>query len=268
MAALVLLDGSEEPYCARRTCKLPNTDTSTGKHIVVSDYIKAVGFSETLDKDIEKLMKDVIVLDSPYLVVCPFAEESDMQIIRKKLAELGITLVSKKHTKVGGYVKVATIPQKDCKEFKKIFQLPAINPESLQEWQLAKLAEVTSNSVTSVKDFDELVTKLRQEQSFKDSGDEKVEATLRKESENAFNEIETRIDALSLSFSKKNALVLLIGPQCLGKSWISDKLCERGDFDSASADKHMGDKFDASKLNDAIKTANWMSSGLERTAST
>ena len=258
------------PELSAHMKKYPNV----ALHIILSDYVLEHGLYDDLDNKIASCLQMIFPLPSIvgcHVIVLPFADVSHQQAVTKKLENYGLEVTSgkKKPKNVSGWVKLTTIPTVPDDSVSRVYELaiPA-SQKPLEGWQHEKLLKVSQNQdIMRVSSVENVIEHMKTEGSNKQSrentatagatgataGASLSSATIQQREMDIRKECEETIKCITSHISQneqsgKKTIVLLIAPQCFGKSTITETLMKRGDFMDASADKHMGATFNPANL--------------------
>ena len=225
------------------------TDPQVGLHITIGDYIRRNGISSDIDAQVVRLMSESLSIVGEHLVVVPFADKSTLGALQTQLIgrELSVTF-GKPPKNAMGWVKLSSIPIKPKGSTNtNVYHFPCSIPsDELKSWQIQKLADLSDSRM--VTDVEELIDTLRSSITVESGEISDSEVALRDETTKTLEEITSIVGEYQTTHPDKKLIFQLIGPQCLGKSWIVGRLLERGDFVDASADRHMGEKFNPANL--------------------
>ena len=206
--------------------------------------------------EINKIIGENYQLIGQITVVKPFSDKSSLDQLEAFLQTNKFVTTQKKPPKgKKGWIKVTSIPTNPSKDTGRVYQLTP--PENLQSWQTSKLDKLNSE-VIHVTD-DTLVDTINSDifaehQKMKESEDtvSPKELYLRESILSTRNQL---LDTIQYLDSIKNdpdfqpRVFMLVGPQCIGKSWITKSLEEYG-VNICSADKHMGPVYNFGRLQD------------------
>jgi len=231
-------------------------------HITLCDYVKEHGVYADLDDVILKYQSSNVIIEGCHVVVIPFADKTRQKTIADKFTNHGLEVTfGKTPKKANGWVKITTIPTKPDESMARVyeFNLTETEPKKLLQWQQDKLATTSScENIVRVSSVDEVIQNMKS--CIRDERSEPaLEKTTLSDTEMAIrNACQTAINTIKMNVAKnqdngKRTIVLLIAPQCFGKTWITEILMKRGDFMDASADKHIGPVFNMANLEKAHK---------------
>ena len=220
------------------------------------------GIRPLIKQAIVEHRKHKIALTSSITVVVPFGDKERLSAVCVALADVGITsrnsLVKKKGKNKNETSKVAFVSHKYVQPHPSsgtVYELLPPADAELEEWQVASIAKQNPERDTiQVKTIADLLQAIFNGADVK--GDEEamdddlappspVELQLRGESEAAIEQLKEILDVATTP-----VVILLIAPQCIGKSTICTYLKSRGVV-QASADIHMyadGQEFNPRRL--------------------
>lgn len=233
-------------------------NTNIGNHIVYSDIILENGIPEDTNDRISEILGSIVRLDEHITVVHPFCSDEDLEYLRYNLEnEKYHVLKGKAPPKhINGYISLSKIPIKFSKTTGKLFQIELSDEKvaSLEPWQTKKLEATKDSGTIFVKDENVIVEKIVEYlTSNEDINDDSLNAeiieTEQKLSTSIYSTISNLIESINDYDSKnKNAIFLMVGVQCIGKSTIFNEIIKtKKNIIQCSADIFMGE-FDASRL--------------------
>lgn len=234
-------------------------------HIVLSDYVLEHGLYDDLDNKIScclQMILPAISIVGCHVVVLPFADVSHQQAVTKKLQDCGLEVTSgkKKPKNVSGWVRLTTMPTLPDDSITQVYEIAI--PESqkpLEEWQRTKHLKVSQNQdIVRLSSIENVIECMKTDHSNKQTTNARAMSNIQQREMEIRKECEETIKTIIAHISRneqrgKKTIVLLIAPQCFGKSTITETLMKRGDFMDASADKHMGSVFNPANLEKAHK---------------
>lgn len=241
----------------------PNKDLAV--HIRIADKISEIGFDADLDDKIAKIRSETLYLSGPYTVVLPYWKETDISAIKERLDVeqnwITTTNLKTKPKKAIGWINITKNPQLPSKTLGAVFQFPLCdNPQSWQEKNLVEFQSKPEYSeINEVGNYDELITMMKRlikasisEQNGDGALSEDLANTDRELKASVNNSIAEISEAIDKCIADgKLGVFVLTGPQALGKTYIVNGLIEKYGADlifNCSADKHMGDTFNALML--------------------
>eukprot|EP00039_Didymoeca_costata_P024445 m.10298 g.10298 ORF g.10298 m.10298 type:complete len:999 (-) comp4237_c0_seq2:64-3060(-) len=216
-------------------------ECKVGTHIQLADQVIEHGPRLDIDETIQLYIGNNISLSRNIVVIVPFSKISLLTAVRETLEKCGITVAvgNVRPPKHKCFAKLATMympnkPNDDCLTY----EMPLPPKESLLEWQQQKIASWPADRNTiKVSDLDDLLAKIRSTPS-QPSGpklavDPAVEERLRRGCERSLVEL-----LKMMQTAPTPMVIMLIGPQCIGKSTICGGLSKEGAV-ICSADTHM-----------------------------
>ena len=243
--------------------------SQVGLHIRLAEHVGQHGVREGIAVAIQQHNSDncAFRLAHNITVVLPFAEKPQLAQVRELLIAAGIPAQNngqggkKKKNKAE---KVAVIFNKFVVQHPasgNVYELPAPHADTMQDWQVAKLGQVDPDRETiRVASMAGLVEAIcSNEENAHDTGagsstqaeeDENappplMELKLREEQARHIGELGAMLDDATTP-----VVILLVAPQCVGKTTICEYLRSRG-LAQCSADTHMladGKDFNANRL--------------------
>jgi len=240
------------------------SDPKVALHIRLAEHVGRHGVRAGIADVISQHSGSTILLASKICVVLPFASDERAMAFQAMLAEHGVASArGNKEPKEGkgrapGWVSVATMYMRPSKQTQSIYEYPCqLADADMKDWQRKKLANIAppaDRGVIAVTDDENFIATLRASANVVQLGgddDGKVaprEAELRASVAAMTEELVATIKRRSRE--QPPVLVLLVGPQAVGKSLACDALVGLG-FRVCSADSHMhagGRPFEPSRL--------------------
>lgn len=201
----------------------------------------------TICSQVDESVREWISLAPPALrgvitVVLPFSR--DYSSIESALDEVGYPYTSAKMPikKARGCVLLRDVPQVPNDKTGIVYQLPCPNT-NLANWQEKKLTQIVP-SVKMVSSITELISMIQsdiREKLTKVDGPNPLEEILRNRIAETIARIRSEVEKSDVPL-----VVMLVAPQCVGKSFLFKELSDI--FDHCSADNYMGPTFNPALL--------------------
>jgi len=230
-----------------------------GDHIIFSDYVLEHGIPKETNMRISKIIGSVIKLEGAYTLVYPFANEKELDDLRTTLEQQNFHVLKTKNPpkNIQGYINLTKIPTKPNKNTGPVFQIKLSEEDisNLEMWQTKKIEGAHDESIIMANDKNDVIEKITE---YVKASNEELASKLSPEIteietslSNSLNGTITKINGILEDFDaqKKNAIILCVGVQCIGKSTIfANLLKNRSNISQCSADIFMGNSFNPNRL--------------------
>lgn len=223
------------------------------RHILLTNTVEDEWKSYSAAEMIEvrtaiNVRRSQALLDAPtkligqYTVVAPFYKSFDTIERTLRQADIEVVLPKKKAPKSAkGWVRLVNMPTKMSTNTGPVFQLPPLEGETLEQWQLDKI--VDDPDIIKVESLKYLVASIiqRAKQDHIDAlnvdSDDMMEQQLQDTIQTLGEELKLQV-LNPREHGEGPMMLMLIGLQCVGKSYLTKMLEEIG-VKCCSADKHM-----------------------------
>ena len=234
----------------------PSYDSNIGKHITFSDNVLEDGIPVNINEKISKILGNVIKLNGPITVVHPFCE--NLEPIRILLENQNFHILKTKSPPkhLSGYVNLTKMPTKYSKTSGPIFEvsLSLEKMKELETWQIKKMESKRNPNIIFANNEEDIITRIsdfvkENNDASTDCSQEIVETEINLTKSinrciSNINEVLTKYDS-----ENKNAIILLVGIQCIGKSTIFSEIQKmKTNVSQCSADIFMGSEYNPNRI--------------------